>query len=67
LTMIENPMLRWIWLSGWIAAAAALLGLWPSRSRKTAASAEEEDPVILRLPARRLAAAASLLMPLLSR
>jgi cytochrome c-type biogenesis protein CcmF len=28
LTLIENPMMRWIWWGGWIAGAGALLGLW---------------------------------------
>jgi len=27
LTLIENPMMRWIWLGGWIAGAGALAGL----------------------------------------
>lgn len=33
LTLIENPMMRWIWLGGWIAGIGSLLGLWPSRRR----------------------------------
>jgi cytochrome c-type biogenesis protein CcmF len=31
LTCVENPAMRWLWLSGWIAAAGALVGLWPTR------------------------------------
>jgi cytochrome c-type biogenesis protein CcmF len=31
LTLIVNPMMRWLWASGWMIAAAAILGLWPKR------------------------------------
>lgn len=33
LTLVENPMMSWMWLGGWIAAAGALIGLWPARAR----------------------------------
>jgi cytochrome c-type biogenesis protein CcmF len=36
LTFQQNPMMRWLWASGWIAAAGAGIGLWP---RGRAASA----------------------------
>jgi cytochrome c-type biogenesis protein CcmF len=29
LTFQQNPMMRWLWASGWIAAAGAAIGLWP--------------------------------------
>lgn len=32
-TFVVNPMMRWIWLSGWLAGAGALVGLWPRRHR----------------------------------
>jgi cytochrome c-type biogenesis protein CcmF len=28
-TFQQNPMMRWLWASGWIAAAGAGIGLWP--------------------------------------
>ena len=34
LTLIENPLIRWLWLGGWIAAGGACLGLWPQRRRR---------------------------------
>lgn len=37
LTLIDNPLMRWLWLAGWIGAAGALVALLPSR-RHTAAS-----------------------------
>ena len=37
LTCIENPAMRWLWLSGWIAAVGAAIGLWPAQ--RTARSA----------------------------
>ena len=33
LTLMENPMMRWIWLAGWLSGAAALIGIWPARRR----------------------------------
>ncbi len=30
-TFVVNPMMRWIWLSGWLAGAGASIGLWPRR------------------------------------
>ena len=32
-TFVVNPMMRWIWLSGWLAGAGASIGLWPRRHR----------------------------------
>lgn len=32
LLLIENPMMRWLWASGWIAALATLLRFLPSRA-----------------------------------
>lgn len=33
LTLIENPMMRWLWLGGWIMGLGALIRLWPARRR----------------------------------
>jgi cytochrome c-type biogenesis protein CcmF len=33
LTFIENPMMRWLWLGGWLAAAGAGVAAWPPRAR----------------------------------
>ena len=37
LTLIDNPLIRWMWFSGWIAAAGCLLRLWPLRRRRRVA------------------------------
>jgi cytochrome c-type biogenesis protein CcmF len=37
LTLVENPMMRWIWLGGICAVVAAALGIWPGRFRRAAA------------------------------
>ncbi len=33
LVFVCNPLMRWIWLGGWIFAVGALIGLWPARRR----------------------------------
>jgi cytochrome c biogenesis factor len=38
-SFVESPMMRWMWLSGWIAAAGTLLRLWPARRRRVAVAA----------------------------
>jgi cytochrome c-type biogenesis protein CcmF len=35
LTFIENPLMRWLWLSGWIVSVGALLGLCPVRQNSS--------------------------------
>ena len=38
-TFQQNPMMRWMWASGWMAAAGAGIGLWPpGRRRRTGVS-----------------------------
>lgn len=32
-TLVENPMMRWMWFGGCVIAVGALLRLWPSRRR----------------------------------
>ena len=29
LTVVENPMMRWMWLAGWIVVAGAVPWFWP--------------------------------------
>jgi cytochrome c-type biogenesis protein CcmF len=38
LTLIENPMMRWLWFGGWLAAAGAAAAAWPVRRRATQTS-----------------------------
>jgi cytochrome c-type biogenesis protein CcmF len=33
LTLVENPLMRWMWFGGWVIAASAGIRLWPSRRR----------------------------------
>jgi cytochrome c-type biogenesis protein CcmF len=37
LTLVENPMMRWIWLGGICAVLGAALGIWPGGTRRPAA------------------------------
>jgi cytochrome c-type biogenesis protein CcmF len=34
ITLVENPLMRWLWLGGWIVGAGTVLRLWPARRRK---------------------------------
>ena len=36
LTLILNPMMRWIWLGGFVMLAGSITGLWPARLRPSA-------------------------------
>jgi len=40
LTLVENPMMRWMWLAGWITVAGAAPWFWPSGKRADSASPE---------------------------
>lgn len=33
LTLVENPLMRWMWFGGWVIAAGTAVRLWPSRRR----------------------------------
>lgn len=37
-TLIDNPLMRWIWFGGCLAAAGAATALWPLRRRRTRAA-----------------------------
>jgi cytochrome c biogenesis factor len=34
LTFIENPLMHWIWLGGWLAAGSGLVAIWPARIKR---------------------------------
>jgi cytochrome c-type biogenesis protein CcmF len=40
LTLRENPLMRWMWLAGWIVAAGAVPWFWPSRTSASLNSLE---------------------------
>jgi cytochrome c-type biogenesis protein CcmF len=48
-TLVENPMMRWIWFGGWLAAAGAGVAAWPERKRRSTkqsvAPAKKETPI----------------------
>jgi len=47
-TFAENPMMRWLWLSGWVAGAGALVGLWPTVGRNP--KSETRNPKQIQIP-----------------
>jgi cytochrome c-type biogenesis protein CcmF len=38
-TLVVNPLMRWMWLAGWIVAAAAVPWFWPHKRRDAKAAA----------------------------
>jgi cytochrome c-type biogenesis protein CcmF len=38
LSFVENPLMRWLWLSGVLAGIGVLIGLWPARRRAALAA-----------------------------
>ena len=43
LTLLVNPMMRWIWLGGWVAGLGATLALIPAQRRTGAGSQPSVD------------------------
>ncbi|MFH1921906.1 MAG: cytochrome c-type biogenesis CcmF C-terminal domain-containing protein, partial [Planctomycetota bacterium] len=42
LTLVENPLMRFLWLGGWVMGAGALLGLWPARRKDEGGGMKDE-------------------------
>ena len=54
LTLIENPLMRWIWIGGAIMGFAAVVRLWPARARAATSALPPEqgsESMNQRLPA----------------
>ena len=59
ITFIDNPMIRWIWAGGWIAAGGAALAAWPARrklSKQGGQSSDDQPSLAVGIPRGRLAA-----------
>jgi cytochrome c-type biogenesis protein CcmF len=37
LTLVNNPMMRWIWMGGLVTTLSAVVAIWPSRRRRKTA------------------------------
>jgi cytochrome c-type biogenesis protein CcmF len=44
LTLVENPMMRWIWFGGICAVLGAVIGIWPGGTRRSAMGARATGP-----------------------
>jgi cytochrome c-type biogenesis protein CcmF len=42
LTLVSNPLIRWIWLGGWIAGLATLIRLVPGRRRRVVQGSKKQ-------------------------
>lgn len=43
MTFVDNPLMRWIWLGGWLAVGGAMVAAWPNRRRATAKGVQIGD------------------------
>lgn len=63
LTLVENPLMRWMWFGGWVIAAGALVRLCPSRRRanrgRQPPTRQVQKPKSTRKPRRELETATS--------
>jgi cytochrome c-type biogenesis protein CcmF len=59
ITLVENPMIRWIWVGGWLAAVGAAVAVWPARrkSSKRGGRLRDDQPFRADVPVRRRRAA----------
>jgi cytochrome c biogenesis factor len=45
---IHEPLVPWIWFGGGVVVIGAIIGIWPTRRRRTAVAAPVVDPVLAR-------------------
>ena len=50
LTLVENPLMRWMWLGGWVIIAGTLIRLWPARIQTKAGRQTPTHPIQQRDP-----------------
>ena len=43
LTVVENPLMRWMWLAGWIVLAGAVPWFWPARKKRRQSNGRADD------------------------
>jgi len=44
LTFVENPLMRWIWMGGWLAAGGVIVVAWPTRQKQFLSEEEYGNP-----------------------
>jgi cytochrome c-type biogenesis protein CcmF len=49
LTLINNPMIRWIWTGGVVATVSAVVAIWPSRRRRQAFAGSTINTTVMML------------------
>ena len=54
LTLIDHPLIRWLWVGGWMGLAGVVIAMWPERQRRM--SDEGRPPAHAVIPCPHLAA-----------
>lgn len=44
LTLVDNPLMRWLWLGGWVCGGATLVAAWPARRRRKQVNQQAQTP-----------------------
>ena len=34
LTLIDHPLIRWLWVGGWVGLIGVVIAMWPERQRR---------------------------------
>ena len=50
LTLIDHPLMRWLWVGGWIGLAGVAIALWPQRRRRAADEGQPAPHAVIPRP-----------------
>jgi cytochrome c-type biogenesis protein CcmF len=50
LTLIDHPLMRWLWVGGWIGLAGVVMALWPQRQRRQTDVGEAPNHAVVPRP-----------------
>jgi cytochrome c-type biogenesis protein CcmF len=50
LTLIDHPLMRWLWVGGWIGLAGVVIALWPERRRQELDNGQAQAHAVIPRP-----------------